>query len=193
MYESFCFFRIVDFSGQEIGMTNVRFPSINDYPDVVAKNFYNFEFAKGIDQNEIMQIIYITGRDNARTPMQWDDSLNAGFSSAQQTWIGVNPNYVRINVAQQDKEEHSVLNYYKRLIRMRKENDILTYGIYDLILSRHPQIYGYIRTSDTKRAYVLTNLTDRPAQFTLYQGLSSSQLALSNLIEPVPEHKVTKK
>jgi alpha-glucosidase len=171
-------------------MTNVRFPSINDYPDVAAKNFYNLELAKGIDHNEIMQIIYITGRDNARTPMQWDDSLNSGFSTAQQTWIGVNPNYVRVNAAQQDKDEHSILNFYKRLIRVRKENDVFVYGIYDLILSSHKQIYGYTRTSDTKRAYVLTNLTDRAAQFTLYQGLSSSQLVLSNLVEPLPEHKV---
>jgi alpha-glucosidase len=177
------------FQGQEIGMTNVRFPSINDYPDVAAKSFYNLELAKGIDHNEIMQIIYITGRDNARTPMQWDDSLNAGFSTSQQTWIGINPNYVRINVAQQEKDEHSILHFYKRLIRLRKENDVFVYGIYDLILSSHKQIYGYTRTSDTKRAYVLTNLTDRAAQFTLFQGLSTSQLVLSNLLEPVPEHK----
>ncbi len=181
---------LYEYLGQEIGMTNVRFPSINDYPDVAAKNFYNLELAKGIDHNEIMQIIYITGRDNARTPMQWDDSLNAGFSTSQQTWIGVNPNYVRINVAQQEKEEHSILHFYKRLIRLRKENDVFVYGIYDLILSSHKQIYGYTRTSDTKRAYVLTNLTDRAAQFTLFQGLSTSQLVLSNLLEPVPEHKV---
>ncbi|CAF0948850.1 unnamed protein product [Adineta steineri] len=176
------------YQGQEIGMTNVRFPSINDYPDVAAKNFYNLELAKGIDHNDIMQIIYITGRDNARTPMQWDDSLNAGFSTAQQSWIGINPNYVRINVAQQEKDEYSILNFYKRLIRLRKENDVFIYGIYDLILSSHTQVYGYTRTSDTKRAYILTNLTDRVAQFTLFQGLSSSQLVLSNLIEPVPEH-----
>jgi alpha-glucosidase len=171
-------------------MTNVRFPSINDYPDVAAKNFYNLELAKGIDHNDIMQIIYLTGRDNARTPMQWDDSLNAGFSTAQQLWIGINPNYIRINVAQQEKDEDSVLNFYKRLIRLRKENQVFIYGIYDLILSSHNQVYGYTRTLDTERAYILTNLTDRVAQFTLFQSLSSSQLVLSNLIEPVPEHKV---
>ncbi|CAF4547585.1 unnamed protein product [Rotaria sp. Silwood2] len=177
------------YEGQEIGMTNVRFPSISDYPDVAARNFYNLELAKGIDHNELMEMIYMTGRDNARTPMQWDDSLNAGFSTAQQAWIGINPNYVHINVAQQEKDEHSILNFYKRLTRLRKENDIFIYGIYDLILSNHKQIYGYTRTSDTKRAYVLTNLTDRVAQFTLYQGLSSSQLVLTNLLEPIPEHK----
>ena len=171
-------------------MTNVRFPSINDYPDVAAKSFYNLELAKGIDHSEIMQIIYITGRDNARTPMQWDNSLNAGFSTAQQTWIGVNPNYVRINVAQQEKDENSILNFYKKIIQLRKNNDVFIYGIYDLILSSHQQVYGYTRTSDTKRAYVLTNLTDRIAQFTLFQALSSSQLVLSNLIESVPEHTV---
>ena len=176
------------YQGQEIGMTNVRFPSITDYPDVAAKNFYNLELAKGIDQNEIMQIIYITGRDNARTPMHWDETLNAGFSTAQQTWIGINPNYVRINVAQQEKDEHSILNFYKRLVKLRKENDIFIYGVYDLILSSHNQIFGYTRTSETKRAYVLTNLTDRLAQFTLFQGLSSSQLILSNLIDPIPDH-----
>ncbi|CAF3320971.1 unnamed protein product [Rotaria socialis] len=177
------------FQGQEIGMTNVRFPSINDYPDVAARNFYNLQLANGVDHDELMKIIHMTGRDNARTPMQWDDSLNAGFSTAQQTWIGVNPNYVRINVAQQEKDETSVLNFYKRLIRLRKEHDLFTYGIYDLILSNHKQIYGYTRTSDMKRAYILTNLTGRVAQFALCQGLSSSQLVLTNLIEPVPEHK----
>ncbi|CAF1447577.1 unnamed protein product [Rotaria sordida] len=177
------------YQGQEIGMTNVHFPTITDYPDVAARNFYNLESAKGVDHDKLMQIIYVTGRDNARTPMQWDDSLNAGFSTAQQTWIGVNPNYAYINVAQQQKDEHSILNFYKRLIRLRKENDIFVYGIYDLILSNHKQIFGYTRTSDTKRAYVLTNLTDCVAQFTLYQGLSSSQLVLSNLLEPVTEHK----
>ncbi|CAF4043123.1 unnamed protein product [Rotaria sordida] len=178
------------YQGQEIGMINVRFPSITDYPDVAARNFYNLELAKGIKHNELMEIIYMTGRDNARTPMQWDDSLNAGFSTAQQTWIGINPNYVHINVVQQEKDEHSILNFYKRLIRLRKDNDVFIYGIYDLILSNHKQIYGYTRTSDTKRAYILTNLTDRIAEFTLYQGLSSSQLVLTNLLEPIPEHKV---
>jgi len=173
-------------------MTNVRFSSITEYPDIAARSFYNLESAKGVDHDKLMQIIYVTGRDNARTPMQWDDSLNAGFSTAHQTWIGVNPNYARINVAQQEKDEHSVLNFYKRLIRLRKENDVFVYGIYDLILSNHKQIFGYTRTSDTKRAYVLTNLTDCVAQFTLYQGLSSSQLVLSNLLEPVAEHKVKK-
>ncbi|CAF1105382.1 unnamed protein product [Didymodactylos carnosus] len=177
------------YQGQEIGMTNVKYPSINDYNDVAAKNFYNLELAKGIDHRDIMEIIYVTGRDNARTPMQWDDSPNAGFSTAQQTWLGVNPNYVHINVQQQSKDENSILNFYKRLIKLRKNNDVFIYGTYDLILSNHKQVYGYTRTLNDKRAYILINLTDRPAQFTLYQSLSSKQLVLTNLIDPIQEHE----
>ncbi|CAF0774920.1 unnamed protein product [Didymodactylos carnosus] len=176
------------YQGQEIGMTNVKYPSINDYNDVAAKSFYNLELAKGIDEQEIMQIIYITGRDNARTPMQWDDSPNAGFSTAQQTWLGVNPNYVWINVEHQSKDENSILNFYKRLIKLRKANELFIYGTYDLILSSHKQVYGYTRTLNDKRAYILTNLTDRPAQFTLYQGLSLKHLVLTNLVEPIQDH-----
>lgn len=171
-------------------MTNVRFPSIDDYRDVAAKNFYNVELSKGLDHHEIMENIYTAGRDNARTPMHWNDSLNSGFSSAPETWIRVNPNYLQINVEQQEKDENSILNFYKRLIRLRKENDIFVYGIYDLILAGHEQIYGYTRTSDTKRVYVLTNLTDRTAQFSLHQGLSSSQLVLTNMADRISEHQV---
>ncbi|CAF4516280.1 unnamed protein product, partial [Didymodactylos carnosus] len=149
----------------------------------------NLELAKGIDHRDIMEIIYVTGRDNARTPMQWDDSPNAGFSTAQQTWLGVNPNYVHINVQQQSKDENSILNFYKRLIKLRKNNDVFIYGTYDLILSNHKQVYGYTRTLNDKRAYILINLTDRPAQFTLYQSLSSKQLVLTNLIDPIQEHE----
>jgi alpha-glucosidase len=177
-------------SGQEIGMTNVRYPSINDYCDVATKNLYQAELAKGTEHDTLMQMIYATSRDNARTPMQWNESKHAGFSQADRTWIDVNPNYIRINVAQQENDEHSILNFYKRLIHVRKVNDIFVDGIYDLILSEHTQIYAYTRTSNTERIYVLTNLSHCLASFTLEQNLSLSQLILSNRIESVPEHEV---
>lgn len=174
------------YQGQEIGMTNMAFPSIEDYDDVAAKNLYQNKKAKGMAHKDIMNILWNTSRDNSRTPMQWSREAQAGFTTGN-PWMKINPNYTSINVADQEQDPHSILNYYKEMIAMKKEQDVFTYGIYNLLLPEDEQIYAYTRTLDSKKAIVIVNLTDQAADFQSEEPLSSSQLMLSNSI--VNHHK----
>ncbi|MBN8236112.1 alpha-glucosidase [Halobacillus kuroshimensis] len=169
------------YQGQEIGMTNMAFPSIEDYDDVAAKNLYQNKKAKGMAHEDIMNILWNTSRDNSRTPMQWSREAQAGFTTGN-PWMKINPNYTSINVADQEQDPHSILNYYKKMIAMKKEQDVFTYGIYDLLLPEDEQIYAYTRTLDNKKSIVIVNLTDQAADFQAEEPLSSSQLMLSNTI-----------
>lgn len=170
------------YQGQEIGMTNVKFPSIDNYDDVSMKNFYRIQTEKGQSHEEIMSIIWEQGRDNSRTPMQWDDSSQAGFSTAEKTWLGVNPNYKTINVEKQEKEKDSILAHYKAMIQLRKSSDALMYGTYDLVLDEHSQIYAYTRTLDDEQYLVLVNATEKKAPFELkrLEQNEDVKLVLSN-------------
>lgn len=155
------------YQGEEIGMTNVRFPSIEDYRDIAALNIYKNEVLTGKKlHSHIMEYIYDLGRDNARTPMQWDDTEYAGFSEVE-PWIGVNPNYKRINVKSQLNDKNSILNYYRKLIKIRKENEIVVYGSYDLILEEHENIYAYTRTLNNKKLLVICNFSNKESNFIL--------------------------
>ncbi len=150
------------YQGQEIGMTNVQFDSIDDYDDVSAKNMYRSKRADGVPHKDIMAIIWASGRDNSRTPMQWSDEENAGFSTGT-TWLKVNPNYNKINVAAQQNDPDSVLNFYKKMIRLKKANEVFTYGTYDLLLKNDPQIFAYTRTLGEEKVLVAANLSVNPA------------------------------
>ncbi|WP_312473304.1 alpha-glucosidase [Neobacillus sp.] len=172
------------YQGQEIGMTNVQFDSIDDYDDVSAKNMYRLKRANGVSHEEIMEIIWGSGRDNSRTPMQWSDEENAGFSNGT-PWLKVNPNYKDINVEGQLKDADSILNFYKKMIRLKKENAVFTYGTYDLILKEDPQIYAYTRTSNEEKVIVITNLSPEPAEITDV-SLEYQKLLLNNYV--VSEH-----
>lgn len=152
------------YQGQEIGMTNVRFKTIEEYNDVKTINLYSINKAKGMSDEDIMKIIWASSRDNSRTSMQWDESANAGFTTGT-SWIGVNPNYKEINVARQKKDTDSVFNFYKKMISIKKQNDILIYGKYDLILENHEQIFAYTRTLDNEKVIVICNLTASEAVY----------------------------
>ncbi|MGV2939398.1 alpha-glucosidase [Mesobacillus sp. LC4] len=168
------------YQGQEIGMTNVQFPSIEDYDDVAIKNLYKIRRENGVSHEEIMDFIWATSRDNSRTPMQWSVADNAGFSTGK-PWIGTNPNYKEVNVENQLQDPDSILHFYKKMIEMKKANEIFTYGTYDLVLEEHSQIYAYTRTMDDKQALVISNLTSEPADFEFHGfPLESSQLLLNN-------------
>lgn len=168
------------YQGQEIGMTNVKFKDIEEYDDVRTRNLYYIKKEEGISHEEVMKTIWATSRDNSRTPMQWDESINAGFTSGR-PWIGVNPNHTEINVAQQEQDPNSVLGFYKKMISLKKENPIFTYGTYDLILEDHKQIFAYTRTLDNEKVLVICNLTDSKVVYE-YKNLELkySGLLLSN-------------
>jgi len=169
------------YQGQEIGMTNVRFHSIDDYNDVAIKNLYQNEKEAGKSHEEIMEIIWKNGRDNSRTPMQWNTEQNAGFTKGT-PWLKVNTNYQAINVEQSLQDPDSIYAYYKKLIHFRKKHDVLIYGQYDLILAKHEKIYAYTRTLHDNIILIITNLFSEEAQFNLPAHLKglTYELCLSN-------------
>lgn len=145
------------YQGQEIGMTNVKFASIEEYNDVAIKGMYASKMSEGKTHEEIMDIIWSSSRDNSRTPMQWSAEQNAGFSSGT-PWIGINPNYVEINVENQLKDEQSIYHFYKTMIQLKKSHDVFTYGTYDLLLPDHEYVYAYSRTLGEEQVIVISNL-----------------------------------
>ncbi|MFC4810548.1 glycoside hydrolase family 13 protein [Paenibacillus sp. GCM10023250] len=147
------------YQGEEIGMTGVRFPSIDDYNDIAMKNKYREEVAKGREPQEVFESLLHLARDNSRTPMQWDDTANAGFSKSK-PWLKLNPNYRDINVKQALADPDSVFYYYQKLIRLRKENDVMVYGTYEPILDDDARIYAYYRTLGDVKWLVLLNISE---------------------------------
>ncbi|SEN38374.1 oligo-1,6-glucosidase/alpha-glucosidase [Mesobacillus persicus] len=172
------------YQGQELGMTNVQFDSIEDYNDVKDRNFYRTELEDGKSHEEIMEIIWKNSRDNSRTPMQWNTTENAGFTTGT-PWLKVNPNYTEINVEESLQDPNSILHFYKKLIELRKENETLIYGSYDLILEDHEQTYAYTRTFEGETFVVMANLFAEAAEFTLPEKFQTKQaeLCLSNYPE----------
>jgi oligo-1,6-glucosidase len=170
------------YQGEEIGMTNVKFESIEDYRDIETLNMYHeFVEEQGLDPRDVMTMIYAKGRDNARTPMQWDASANAGFTTGT-PWIKVNPNYTTINVAAERAEPDSIFHYYQRLIGLRKDHPVVVYGTYDLILDAHEQIYAFTRTLEDARLLVMLNFSRDTPVFALPTDLSfaDNELLISN-------------
>lgn len=154
------------YQGQEIGMTNVQFPRIEDYNDVGMVNYYRVEREKGRSHEELMKLIWKQCRDNSRTPMQWNAlSETAGFTSGDSTWLGVNPNYVDINVETQLDDPDSILSFYKQLIRLRKDQPVFVYGTYELLLANHPKLFAYTRKWGKKMALVVNNFSEDVTRF----------------------------
>ncbi|MFC5527861.1 glycoside hydrolase family 13 protein [Cohnella yongneupensis] len=160
------------YQGEEIGMTGVRFPSIDDYNDIALKNKYKEEVAKGREPQEVFDSLLHLARDNSRTPMQWDGSENSGFSEGA-PWLKVNPNYREINVEQALADRDSVFYYYQNLIRLRKENEVMVYGSYEPILEDHPHLYAYFRTLGDKQWFVLLNISEQEVQAELPEEVTS--------------------
>ncbi|MGG7097119.1 glycoside hydrolase family 13 protein [Clostridium sardiniense] len=168
------------YQGQEIGMTNVQFNSIDDYKDVKCINNYNEKIENGISECEAMNEVFATSRDNSRTPMQWDSSRNAGFTDGT-PWIKVNENYKYINVRDEEKDEDSILSFYKRLIKLRKSSDTLIYGTYDLILEDDEKIFAYTRSLGNEKYIIIGNLSKYESKYNYEKyGLKYKNLVLNN-------------
>lgn len=151
------------YQGEELGMTNVRFDSIEQYQDIEIRNMYRERLEKGYAEKDIMESIYAKGRDNARTPMQWDDTENAGLTTGA-PWLGVNPNYTEINARSQLQDENSVFHYYKKLIHLRKENSIFVDGDFTLLLPEDENIFAYVREYEGRKLLVAANFTDKEVE-----------------------------
>jgi len=164
--------------GDELGMTNIDMPSIEDYVDIQALGEYETARLNGDDLEVFMKNLNYNSRENSRTPLQWDNSENAGFSSAE-PWKRVNPNYTEINVKQQLEDPNSVLNHFKKMTQIRKENKVLTYGTYTVIDEEHPNIYAYTRSDSTTTKTVLLNFSSEPSSIEI-KGISSSAKPIIN-------------
>ena len=171
------------YQGEELGMTNVPFDRIEDYRDIEILNAWRELVEDGdVKPEEMLACIRAKGRDNARTPMQWDDTPNAGFTTGT-PWIRVNPNYPSIHAAAQENDPNSVLNYYRALIRLRRENPVIVYGDYRLALPEDPQIFAYERRLDDTRLLVLCNFSGEAAgRLELSaMGWADAELLIANL------------
>lgn len=169
------------YQGQEIGMLNANIPTIDRYKDVSAINTYKLFRKLGFSDKFTMKTCMYASRDNARTPMQWNDKKNAGFTDADEPWFEVNPNYKQINVEQADKDPNSILNFYRKLLKFRKENDIVKYGDFEL-LKTAKNIFAFVRHLDGKKLLVVNSFSEKemafkaPADF----DLEKAELVLNN-------------
>ncbi len=157
------------YQGDEIGMTNALFETLDDFEDLNTINDVHEKVAGGMDRETALEHHRKISRDHARTPMQWDASEHAGFTDGA-PWLDVNPNYDRINVEATRDDPDSVWHYYRELIALRHERDVLVYGDYDLLAPDHPDVYAYRRTLRDDEVLVLLNFTDETVPFDLPTG-----------------------
>ena len=170
------------YQGEELGMTNVPFGDISDFRDLDSINAYRELTGQGVfTPEEMLRYLRYKSRDNARTPFQWSDEKHAGFSSGD-PWIMVNPNYKTINAREQMTRENSIFHYYQKLIRIRKQYDIVVYGTYDLLLPEDPELYAYTRTLGEEQLLIVCNFYGNARMFTLPDSweLEKTELMIGN-------------
>ena len=167
------------YQGEELGMTNVRFEDINEYNDIETLNMYKDRISKGYSHDEIMASIYAKGRDNARTPMQWDSTENAGFTTGK-PWLAVNRNYKFINAEDCLQDKDSIFYHYKKLINIRKHNDTIIYGDYKLLLPEDKNIFAYSRELNGDKIVVVCNFYHNEANLNFKEDFNNVEILLSN-------------
>lgn len=168
------------YQGEELGMTNMPFADISEVKDLDSINAYHELSEAGlISKEDMMRFIRLKGRDNARTPMQWDDSENAGFTTGT-PWIGVNPNYKEINAKAALADENSIFHYYRKLIALRKETPIIVYGHYTLLEPNHESLYVYTRSLEEQKMLVICNFTKEPVDYVIPEEFSDAKILITN-------------
>lgn len=166
------------YQGEELGMTNVQY-DIEDYKDCEIINMYHERLEKGYSKDEIMKSIYAKGRDNARTPMQWDDSANAGFTTGT-PWIKVNDNYDKINAKSQVNDPDSIFSCYKKLVQLRKDYPVFVDGKFTLLLEDDENIFAYSRKNEEKTMIVVCNFFDKEIPMPLAKECEGMEVLISN-------------
>jgi alpha amylase catalytic region len=172
------------YQGQEIGMTNVQFDELTDYDDIQSVNRARQMMEEGTPREEAMNYIYASSRDNVRTPMQWNSQPEAGFTTGT-PWLGVNPNYADINVAESLKDPNSIYHFYKEMIALRRDNEALIYGSYELVLPLHKQVYAYKRQGESETYLIVVNVFNDSAEVDL-TPFDLKELVLTNYEVPNP-------
>ena len=178
------------YQGEELGMTNVYFDKLEDYRDIESINYFKEFTESGLMTSEhMMKCLMLRSRDNARTPMQWDDSKQAGFTEGE-PWIKVNPNYKKINAAQQLEDPDSVFHYYQKLIRLRKEKDIIVYGEFEPLYREDEQIFAYTRKQDQEKLLTVCNFSDKNAEVEVPEEFKGAECLITNLGRKEFERKI---
>ncbi len=165
--------------GDEIGMTNIDMPNIEEYVDVEAKGKYKDALAKGQDMDEFMRILNYRSRENGRTPMQWNAKPNAGFTTGT-PWKKVNPNYKEINVQLENKKSNSILNHFRKMTHLRSTQPVLVYGDYQIVQPEHETVYAFTRELDDDKVLVLLNFSENESEFQLDPKLKVSKTLINN-------------
>jgi oligo-1,6-glucosidase len=169
--------------GDELGMSNIKFDKIEDYRDIESINMYQQVKERGGDLEKFLDAQKISARDNGRTPFQWDDSPNAGFTTGT-PWLNVNPNFKTLNVAAQENAPNSVLNYFRKLINLRKQDLTLVYGAYTLLNKDNPDVYSYLREMNGEKILVMLNFKDTAANANTGIDLGDAEIMAGNYPEP---------
>ena len=178
------------YQGEEIGMTNAYFEDISQYKDVESLNYFKILKDDGIPEDEVYEILRCRSRDNSRTPMQWDNSENAGFTTGT-PWIEVNKNYKTINADNAVKNKNSVFHYYKKLIALRKENDVIAYGSYKPEMEDNTNVFAYSREYEGKKLFVVCNFYGTETKISLPDEFVGKEILISNYKDAKAEKEVT--
>lgn len=169
------------YQGEELGMTNMEFHSLEDFRDLDSINAYHelVEEKKIMTAEQMLRALSRKSRDNARTPMQWDDTEQAGFTDGT-PWIAVNPNFRKINAAEEMKNENSVFAYYKKLIQLRKKYPVIVYGHYELLDDQNQDIYVYTRSLCEQKLLVVCNFTNKEILYEVPEEFRTEPVLISN-------------
>lgn len=178
------------YQGEELGMTNCPFPTLEDLRDIESINaFHELTEAGKVNPEDMMRYIRLRGRDNARTPMQWDDSANAGFTTGT-PWIMVNPNYTEINAKTEMEDPDSVFRYYQKIIGLRKKEKVMVYGTYQLLDPDNEKLYVYTRTLDNEKLLVICNFTEEEETYSIPEEFSEGEVLISNYHRETVEKEI---
>ena len=169
------------YNGDELGMNNIKFDKIDDYRDIESLNMYKQIKERGGDLQAFLNAQKISARDNSRTPFQWNTSANAGFTTGT-PWLKVNPNYKTVNVEAEEKDSNSCLNYFRQVVKLRKDNLVLVYGKYTLLDADNPQVYAYTRELNGRKILVLLNFSKTPATVNTGIDLTNATILIDNYI-----------